>query len=840
MLAQANRLAWLGNWNAAGPLYQIAEGLFKSEGNSSKEAYARIGRIRALGFSRQWADVSKALADQLELPIVRSDQKLRLWCLVSKGYVDLDRDIEASKRSWTEALQIANSIGESGWASRAQGELGIIAFLQGNTGTAVSLVGRALLSALASGDSGEQIRLLSMLGDGYNEVHRYKESLWFFQHAISIAESTHDAGFPFMAYQGSAVALSGLGRFGESQRFINLALAVARDQKRKDEESRAFVILGEVAVRLGDISAALGFFKEGGRIAGEGGFDRTLAQAMTDAATIYRQQAQFQAADKAWTLSLEASRRLGDTYYQPRSLAGLAEVKAAQRKMVEADRLFAKAEGVIDKILTNAHSRIASHALVDLARETYFEHFKLVLKEGNIPRAASLIEHIRSRSSASSLQLRENRNQKSSAVVSLESQIARLQLSLERSENQSERSAILDKLSQLERNLAFEEGEVGYQQPLGSPASLTEIQAALHADEEFVEYVMGDPHGFAIAVTKDSARIISLSARTRDIEELVKTYLDEIKSQPVKADIGLYLALLQPILCCHKSRLIIATDGVLARIPFEALRDSRGKYLVQSVAVTYVPTGSTICFQRRFGNRQPPPRTILALGDVDYAHAVAQSTLKNIPLPSMIARGLEKLVESQIVELPESRQEVLSVAAQVGGRSTILLGRQATEATFKSEPLSEFRVIHLAVHGVADSQYPERSSLILGVDSSQADDGLLQVREIMLLHLNADLVTLSACETGTSGEAGVISLGEAFLIAGSKAVVVSLWNVEDHSTTLLMKYFYSHLAQHEEQGMALANAKRDFIAQHPADPASYWAGFVMVGEGSSTIFNEIH
>jgi CHAT domain-containing protein len=180
----------------------------------------------------------------------------------------------------------------------------------------------------------------------------------------------------------------------------------------------------------------------------------------------------------------------------------------------------------------------------------------------------------------------------------------------------------------------------------------------------------------------------------------------------------------------------------------------------------------------------------------------------------MILRGLEKILGSQIVDLPESRDEVLSITRAVGGRSTILLGRKATETSCKSEPLAEFNVIHLAVHAVSDSQYPERSSLILGVDPSPADDGLLQVREIMLLYLNAELVTLSACETGMSGEAGVVSLGEAFLIGGAKAVVVSLWNVEDHSTTVLMEYFYTHLAQGEDKATALAHAKRDFIAQN--------------------------
>jgi CHAT domain-containing protein len=78
-----------------------------------------------------------------------------------------------------------------------------------------------------------------------------------------------------------------------------------------------------------------------------------------------------------------------------------------------------------------------------------------------------------------------------------------------------------------------------------------------------------------------------------------------------------------------------------------------------------------------------------------------------------------------------------------------------------------------------------------------------------------------------------VSLGEAFLIGGAKTVVVSLWNVEDHSTTVLMEYFYTHLAQGEDKASALAHAKREFIAQNKDNSPFYWAGFVMVGDGSS-------
>jgi CHAT domain-containing protein len=315
----------------------------------------------------------------------------------------------------------------------------------------------------------------------------------------------------------------------------------------------------------------------------------------------------------------------------------------------------------------------------------------------------------------------------------------------------------------------------------------------------------------------------------------VASYIDRLKDDNNEAASELYSILLSPIGPLLKPRLLFAVDGDLSRLPFEGLRGPDGHYLVDSRIVAYVPSGSTVWSQRRSTDHQSGDRTLLAIGDVDYSHTTAHSELRSLPLPATIARGLEKLVASQIVNLPESREEVMSINRALGWKSTLLLGQGATETAFKSAPLAKFTVIHLAVHAVSDSHYPERASLVIGIDAAGINDGLLQVREIMNLRLNADLVTLSACETGTSGEAGVISLGEAFLIGGAKAVVVSLWNVEDHSTTILMEYFYAHLARGEDKATALARAKRDFMANNKGKTPFYWAGFVLVGEGAYPI-----
>jgi CHAT domain-containing protein len=142
--------------------------------------------------------------------------------------------------------------------------------------------------------------------------------------------------------------------------------------------------------------------------------------------------------------------------------------------------------------------------------------------------------------------------------------------------------------------------------------------------------------------------------------------------------------------------------------------------------------------------------------------------------------------------------------------------------------------IHLALHGYADPEFPERSALVFAPRSSPADDGLLQVREIRTLPLNTDLVTLSACNTGVGpvGEEGVANVVNAFIEAGAQSVVSTLWEMEDHSTAQLMIAFYANLSRRETKTEAQLRSLKS------GDPPYLWAGFELDGEPNATLFTD--
>jgi CHAT domain-containing protein len=181
--------------------------------------------------------------------------------------------------------------------------------------------------------------------------------------------------------------------------------------------------------------------------------------------------------------------------------------------------------------------------------------------------------------------------------------------------------------------------------------------------------------------------------------------------------------------------------------------------------------------------------------------------------------------------LPYSREEVAGIAALFArNQSSVYLGARATHASVKAEALDGYRYIHFATHGILDEAHPSRSGLAL--TAAAQDDGVLKVDEITGLRIHAEVVTLSACNTGlgelVSGE-GMLGLVRSFLYAGAANVAVSLWNVNDDATARLMNSFYRNLSRSLAPQEALRQAKIGLLHQdnilwrHP----HFWAPFVL-------------
>jgi len=336
---------------------------------------------------------------------------------------------------------------------------------------------------------------------------------------------------------------------------------------------------------------------------------------------------------------------------------------------------------------------------------------------------------------------------------------------------------------------------------------------------------MAQPHSYCLAIGRDFARIVALADR-ESIESSVLEYLKTLKTKAASKSQGkhLYAALLKDIPeALKKERLIIVPDGRLHLLPFDALVDGAGQYLVSSYTITYAPSATALYLVNSVP-KQPEQRAFLGIGGIPYEQNAELTKLATM-------RGY---INSALVNLPASREEVLAAQAAIRGEGdTLLIGTSATKSAFQHAGLDQHSIIHLAVHGVANEKHPDRAALILLSDAPSGDDGILEASDIVHLHANADLVVLSACDTAVGhlqGEEGIANLSLAFQLAGAKAVVSTLWSIDDTTALYLMKRFYAHLAEKNTVAHALTAAKKDMLRTYGTQAVPYyWASFKLEG-----------
>ena len=317
-------------------------------------------------------------------------------------------------------------------------------------------------------------------------------------------------------------------------------------------------------------------------------------------------------------------------------------------------------------------------------------------------------------------------------------------------------------------------------------------------------------------------KYVKLSVNTDELRQKVSEFHSALaERQPNYESLGreLYRSLLQPVITelQNVSTLCIIPDEFLWTLPFQALTTSSGKYLVQQYSLFYAPSLSVLNEMTLRRHQQSSKESLIAFGN-----PVIESS---------------QALKEHLEPIPESETEVSAIARAIRTQmKRVLIAHQADEKTFRAVA-PQYATIHLATHGVLDNRDPLNSYLLLTkTHGDWQNDGLLYAREIIEMHLDADLAVLSACETGNGrispGE-GVIGMSWAFLVAGARSVVVSQWRVNSASTSKLMENFYQALAgpndpNSRNKSDALREASLRLLNDRRYRHPFYWAGFVLV------------
>jgi tetratricopeptide (TPR) repeat protein len=279
LLREADRLAWLTNWTAATPVFIRAEELARDAGDERNELYAKFGRLRGEMQVRALPDVSAEIARDLETDVAKADRWLTLRGLTAKGDIDLEWDMPAALDSWQQVLALATALKHEGWVNRARGDLGMIAFLQGDSRQAGAMVGQALQAAAKLGDVGGQLRYLGAIGAGLLLAGDPRSALGYVDKALAVAQQTPDVGFPYPAYSTKILALLAVDRPDDAQQLVDVALKQASSDTRRIKQVELLMMAATIARKRGHEDESLSHIEQAVQIAKEGGVQRLLGDA---------------------------------------------------------------------------------------------------------------------------------------------------------------------------------------------------------------------------------------------------------------------------------------------------------------------------------------------------------------------------------------------------------------------------------------------------------------------------------------------------------------------------------------------------------------------------------
>jgi len=374
---------------------------------------------------------------------------------------------------------------------------------------------------------------------------------------------------------------------------------------------------------------------------------------------------------------------------------------------------------------------------------------------------------------------------------------------------QGEQKKLLDRIAQLNPDLAS--------LLKVTPLTAKEVQTLLDEDTLLLAFYLATEWAGVFVVTKGETLGLRLDISRKQLAEKVKEFRKETEEGVTvkvfmskdyeKPLADLYEILIKPLEkeLVGKRHVVVVPHGMLHYLPFQALRDQEGRYLIESYTVSYLPSASVLKYARE-KNR----------GNHADLFAVANPVTDLSPLPA-------------------AEVEAREVSA-LFDRKQVLLGPRATKTRFKSEG-PRYDLLLFSTHGEMIESEPLKSNLRF--TPTQQDDGKLTVSEIFDMEVKANLVTLSACETGLArGTKGdfpqgddLVGLSRAFIHAGAPSVVASLWKVSDDSTVEMMRSFYSNLKtmpkaealRQAQLGLAKSNA---MAFSHPY----FWAPFILVGD----------
>jgi len=793
-----------------------------------------------------YARLQKAVAERIGDPVGVAGA----W--LNTGIVRFaQEDHEAALEAANKALALYESLGMKRGMALALETLSDSYRALGNLRRAFECAQKSLRLAEEENHRRGIMIALNELAIIYGNQNNTEQSLAYQERALALAQELSDT--LLMATIRHDIALQYM-KMGDLQHALEMYQQLLK-------QTEAFGDVGGVAMvrdQIGRIFAEQGRYDEALRYhnAAFAGLEaanmkHALVVSLNNISAVYLLQKNYNEALSVSERAVALSRDKGRKAELFVALTNLGYSQFGLNRLADARQTFSEAVSIVEDLRTQAAGGFEERQrYFEAGMEAHHGLLSVLVKENRPADALMLAERAKARALLDILQQGRVNIQKSMTAkeqeeeLQLKSQLTQLNKQLARVKQSDKPDAAAEVEGQLEKARlnyeAFQNAlyashpELKTKRGEAPIINAQELAVLLpNSSSVLLEYVVTDEQTYLFAITrpaeKTEIQVYTVPVKRTELAKQIESYRQQLASRDLgfrSSAAKLYDVFVKPAQAQlrGKTNIVIAPDNSLWDMPFQALVNGAGRYMIEDASITYAPSLTVLREMTKRRLNQTPthaPATLLALGN---------------PIAGSETAKRDGLRDGSREQLPESGEEVKALARLYGAaRSKVYVGAEAREDRVKSEA-GAAGILHFSTHGTLNNAAPLYSYLTLAEVGSN-DDGLLEAWELMQLDLKADLAVLSACETARgrigAGE-GVIGFSWAMFIAGVPSTVVSQWKVDSASTRDLMVNFHRSLIT-KQTTTTKAGALREAALKLMRNPETshpfYWAGFVLVGDG---------
>ncbi len=747
--------------------------------------------------------------------------------------------------------------------AKALNNIGDLYIFQGRYTKALAALEQAVKTNEELGTSLDKLGMgyhLHNIGQVYRLQGRYEQALEYNHKSLKMRAEINDHEGIGGSQNNIGVIYKSQGLDAQAMEWFQKSLKSFEAATDKDGVAITLSNLGDIYRQQGRYDLALEYLQKSLRLHEEIGGRVGVAQSLRDLSFVYRDKGNYR---EMLALSRRAA-QLAEEVNAPEerwtAQESMGRALLALGQPVQARQSFLDAIATIDALRQQvAGGSQQQQSFLENKLAPWFGIIDLLVAQKEDAEALSFAEQSKARvlldlmqtgrtniQRSLSPQERQEEEQQRSRLVALNSQLTRASLSA-----QPDPARVVDLKSQLakarldfealETRLYVAHPELKIKRGELRPMAISETAALLNEQTALLEFAVGEDqtHLFVITKTKASVELKTyrVALKRKDLAQRTEHLRQYLASKDLRYGLPareLYDLLLKPAEAQlnGKTRFVLVPDGPLWELPFQALMPAPNRFLVEEKTISTAPSLTFLREMMRLREQRgnvSTPANVLAIGNPALGGA------------EVLAKRAE-LMGDKLEPLPFAEQQAMQLGQLYKTNAKVLVGAAATEQTIKAE-MPKYRILHLATHGVLDNRNPMYSHLVLAqTGTTEKDDGLLEARELLEMDLQADLVVLSACETGRgkigAGE-GLIGLTWALFVAGVPSTVVSQWKVADKSTAELMLAFHQQLQAKDTKGNALftkaealRQAELQLLRNLPTRHPFHWAGFTLVGDGN--------